>query len=68
MERFIASLEGGWDNGVEYYEQAYGENFWTRLYWYAFKYADNNDIDGGVCFEMREDAINNLTKSLEKGE
>lgn len=62
MEEFKKQLEQGWDTAVEWYEKNNGQNFWTNLYWYAYKYAIDNDIDGGVCFRMRQDAINYLCK------
>lgn len=54
------AIEQGWDTFVETYEQKLGENFWTKLYWYAYRFIEDNDPDKGVCFEIRQDAISRL--------
>lgn len=53
-------LDNGWDNFIETYKEKIGENFWTRLYEYAYRYMENDDPDSGICFRLREDAISNL--------
>lgn len=55
-------FDEGWDNGVEQFTEIFGRNFWTRLYWYGYKFAENGDVDGGVCFKIREDAVQHLIK------
>ena len=59
-----SKFEGSWDDGVETYEDLFGQNFWTELYWYAYKYIENNDVDGGVCGQLRQDAVGHIIKSM----
>lgn len=64
-------FEAGWDNGVEQFTKVFGRNFWTRLYWYGYKFAENGDVDGGACFKIREDAVQHLIKlgeEIQRGE
>lgn len=53
-------FEDGWDNGVDKFEEQFGKNFWTELYKYAYKFMKDGDADGGICFKIREDAVQHL--------
>lgn len=66
MDELEKHFEDGWDDGVQYYERTYGKNFWTELYWYAFKFATDGDYDGGVCFKIRQDAVEHLNRGFKK--
>lgn len=64
LDKFIKELENGWDYGVEWFESTFGKNKYTELYWSAYDYCKGGDYDGGICFKMRECAIEELTEKL----
>lgn len=52
----------GWDDIAKAYCNAYGVDKWTDLYWQAYEYMENEDPDAGLCFKMREKAIQEILK------
>lgn len=66
MEEWKAYIEQSWDLFIDKYIEKFGNNFWTELYTYAYTYMENDDADGGICFELRSDAIAKLYNGLEE--
>jgi hypothetical protein len=59
--------ELGWDEVVEECSRIISrQNFWVKLYWYAYNYCTNGDADAGVCFTLREDAIKHILEQVPK--
>ena len=64
---FADNLEVGWDYAVGQLENEKVDcviRECMEKYWEAYTYAENNDIDGGKCFEIRQWAINEILKRL----
>ena len=67
-EIFADNLEIGWDYAVDMLEYANVDCIIKELceiYYKAYTYVENNDIDSGKCFEIRRWAINEISKRLE---
>ena len=68
-ERFTDNLEIGWDYAIEQLElfKVDGAIFkCMEYYWKAYRLQENDDIDAGKCFEIRQWAINEILKRLEE--
>lgn len=52
----------GWDDIAESYGATYGKDKLTTLYWSAYDYCEDGDPDSGICFAMREYAIDKMVK------
>jgi len=57
--------ELGWDESVLFIKKAANELLiFCDDYFNGYKHAIDNDIDGGLCFKIREKAIQNIIKYL----
>lgn len=67
-QTFTNNLEIGWDYAIEQLEYAKVDCIireCIEIYWRAYCYAENNDVDGGKCFALRQWAIKEILKRLE---
>ena len=67
-QTFTDNLEVGWDYAIEKLDRATFDCVILELigiYWRAYRYMEDNDVDGGRCFEVRQYAINEILKRLE---
>ena len=68
-KRFADNLEIGWDYAIEQLEYVKVDCIireCIEIYWRAYRYAENNDIDGGKCFALRQWSIKEILKRLEE--
>ena len=64
-ETFAENLEVGWDYAIEQLDNAKIDcviRECIEIYWRGYRYAENNDIDSGRCFTMRQWAIKEILK------
>lgn len=66
LVEFFDRLENeGWDLGIEYLERQHTQtnNYIKQLislYWKAYDFMIGEDYDDGLCFELRELAVNKI--------
>jgi hypothetical protein len=68
-QTFTDNLEVGWDYAIEQLENAKVDcviRECIEQYWKAYDYLQDNDVDGGKCFELRQWAIKEILKRLEE--